>query len=274
MKEKIKVANDNALWVNTVSNYVIAFTIIVIFGMFAILIVNFKLATEETKPTQEPKILSKVVKELGESVYLNPSTFVENADYIDENGIKVRTALKTSAEFSFYDTGLIVSKDKQYLEVGSYEIDVYYKQKKHKVVLEVQDTTAPEFISFSDTVSMQKGKRLDASTLCKVKDYSETTIQYEDVSKVNFDKEGTYSAKISATDEYGNKTTKPLTIKIVSDSKGSSSTSQSGSMKGKTKTFATEAETRAFGEACLKDGRATSYYYSIQPDGTYLATFS
>lgn len=273
-REKRPTANDNSLWVNTVSNYIIAISLFSLFSMLLFLFINFKISTNGIERQTAIKVLEEVTVELGDTVILTPSTFVENTDDVDIDAVKVKSTLQKSENYTYYDTGVVVTKGKQYLDVGSYDIELLYKGETYKPILQVVDTTAPEFTNYSDTVSIEKGQAKTADQVFKVKDLSACTVVFENDTDIDFNKVGAYSTEIIAKDEYGNKTSKPLTVKIVEKGKnaqGSPSTNET--VAGQTKKFATEAEVRTYGEACLRDGRATNYHYSIQSDGSYLATF-
>lgn len=273
-KEKRAIANDNALWVNTVSNYIIAISMVSLFGMLLFLFINFKVATSGFERPVSVKVLKEVTIELGDTAILTPSVFIENSDSIAIENVKIKSDLQKSEEYTYYDTGVVVTKGKQYLDVGTYEIELTYKEKTYTSQLIIKDSTPPTFTNYSDTVSVERDQIKTAEQLFKVRDLSAFAVSFASKNDIDFNKTGSYSTKIIAEDEYGNKTTKPLTIKVVDKNESSySSSSPKGGMKGQTKTFATEAEVRAFGEACLKDGRAYSYHYTIQPDGSYLATF-
>lgn len=272
--EKRAIANDNSLWVNTVSNYIIAISMVSLFGMLLFIFINFKVATSGFEKNVSANVLKEVTIELGDTVILAPSVFVENSDSIAIENVKIKSVLQKSEEYAYYDTGMVVSKGKQYLDVGTYEIELTYKEKTYTSQLIIKDSTPPTFTNYSETVSVERGQTKTAEQLFKAQDLSSFTVSFESENDIDFNKTGSYSTAIIAEDEYGNKTTKPLTIKVVEKNKSSqASSSPKGDMAGQTKTFATEAEVRAFGEACLKDGRAYSYHYTIQPDGSYLATF-
>lgn len=105
-------------------------------------------------------------------------------------------------------------KDKSYVPVGEYKATATYKEEKVSFIVKVEDTTAPEFVDFSEVIEVEQGYSEDISTKFKATDLSEVTIK-ADTSKVDFNVVGEYEIKITAKDKYKNKTTKTAKVKVV-----------------------------------------------------------
>ena len=113
-------------------------------------------------------------------------------------------------------------KDKDYPEVGEYELPFTYRTMiKHsdKLKVVVKDTTKPEFTSFSEKIEVAKGnKDFDFKSYFKASDLSNCTLDI-DTKDVKFDKEGDYTAKVTATDAYNNKESKKFTVVVKAEEK-------------------------------------------------------
>ena len=163
----------------------------------------------------------------GNSLKLKDSSFI--FEFGDKVPFKVDYYLKnkkekilTNSKIKFKNEYLvdtsndeIKSLDAKYLNVGTYELYIEYKDKKVYFNIEVKDTTKPEFKDFKDTIIIeQNALDVDLSKFYEATDLSNTTILVEsdfDVSKV-----GEYKALIKATDYFGNTEEKESTIKVIS----------------------------------------------------------
>ena len=119
-------------------------------------------------------------------------------------------------------SSLKMVKDKDYPEVGEYELPFTYRTMiKHsdKLKVVVKDTTKPEFTSFSEKIEVAKGnKDFDFKSYFKASDLSNCTLDI-DTKDVKFDKEGDYTAEVTATDAYNNKESKKFTVVVKAEEK-------------------------------------------------------
>lgn len=119
-------------------------------------------------------------------------------------------------------SSLKMVKDKDYPEVGEYELPFTYRTMiKHsdKLKVVVKDTTKPEFTSFSEKVEVAKGNEdFDFKSYFKASDLSNCTLDI-DTKDVKFDKEGDYTAEVTATDAYNNKESKKFTVVVKAEEK-------------------------------------------------------
>ncbi len=150
--------------------------------------------------------------EFGDKVPFKVDFYIKN----NKKNIITNSKIKFKNEY-LLDTsqGEIKSLDSKYLEVGTYELYIEYKNKKEYFSIEVTDTTKPEFKDFKDTVIIeQNALDVDLSKFYEATDLSNTTILVEsdfDISKI-----GEYQATIKATDYFGNTAKKESTIKVIS----------------------------------------------------------
>ena len=107
------------------------------------------------------------------------------------------------------------SKNLNIKKLGEYEITYTYKDRDYEAVIQVVDTTKPEFKGLDDlTVSLNTTP--DLKTGVEVNDNSLEKIQYKiDSKKLDTSKEGTYEVTYSAKDSSGNKTTVKRKIEVI-----------------------------------------------------------
>ena len=119
-------------------------------------------------------------------------------------------------------SSLKMVKDKDYPEVGEYELPFTYKTMTNhsdKLKVTVKDTTKPKFTSFSEKIEVTKGdKDFDFKKHFEASDLSSCTIDIN-TKDVKFDKEGDYTAKVTATDAYNNKESKKFTVVVKAEEK-------------------------------------------------------
>lgn len=129
-----------------------------------------------------------------------------------------------------------IDTDGSDLEVGNYVLSLSYNEEVEDVKVTVSDTTAPEFVDFTDRVIFIQGESTDLTQLFKTEDKSPVEVTVE--GNVDFNTVGEYSVKFIATDEYENTTEKDCVIQIdekpkeitpVKDTSGNSGSNSSSS---------------------------------------------
>ncbi len=119
-------------------------------------------------------------------------------------------------------SSLKMVKDKDYPEVGEYELPFTYKTMTNhsdKLKVTVKDTKKPKFTSFSEKIEVTKGnKDFDFKKHFKASDLSSCTLDIN-TKDVNFDKEGDYTAEVTATDAHKNKESKKFTVVVKAEEK-------------------------------------------------------
>ena len=140
---------------------------------------------------------------------------IDNSAIFGDNSDKVKDI---EVDYS----SLKMVKDKDYPEVGEYELPFTYRTMiKHSDMLKVvvKDTTKPKFTSFSEKIEVAKGnKDFDFKSYFKASDLSNCTLDI-DTKDVKFDKEGDYTAEVTATDAYNNKESKKFTVVVKAEEK-------------------------------------------------------
>ena len=134
-------------------------------------------------------------------------------DYIDSDLTNKSLISKIKMDTS----NIKVEKDKNYPQIGEYEIAFTYKDKKEIIYLYVKDTTAPNFINLKNELEFEKNKKpsqKELSNKFNAKDLDKCTISVDD-SKVDYSKLGIYEATVTVEDESGNTATEDITINIV-----------------------------------------------------------
>lgn len=164
--------------------------------------------------------------EYGKDVVLKAETFVKNMDEMPEEikkTIKLDSELMTdSTQYSYNkSTNKVVTKDEKYLNEGTYDINISYEQnggKKYEHVrLEVEDTVAPRFTKFQTFAYVcQNATGVNPTNFVRATDLNKVTYTYKP-SEYNLKKPGRYTVNITAEDRAGNKTTKRMTLKVVSE---------------------------------------------------------
>ncbi len=163
-----------------------------------------------------------VEAELGQKVSTNIADYLDTdkADDVDKviKNTKQTNNIKYVTVDNLDENGKIVSKEeKDYPEVGNYEISFSYKKEKATIKVTVKDTTKPEIkapesidvIQYTDLSTFNFGELLKATDYSDVKDWKINT------SKVDVNTIGSYELKVSIQDKYKNKATKKLTVNVV-----------------------------------------------------------
>lgn len=106
-------------------------------------------------------------------------------------------------------------KDKDYAKVGEYKATAEYNDESKPFTIKVADTTAPVFKDLKKEIKVeQNAENVDYVKYFEAEDLSEVKIKV-DTKKVDLSKTGEYELKVTATDEYKNKTTKKVKIIVV-----------------------------------------------------------
>ena len=115
------------------------------------------------------------------------------------------------------ESNIIMEENKTYASIGTYNINVLYKDIKLVQVVEVIDTTKPE-LSIKEIIEVDYATDLstyDFKQFITTSDLSELKDYIIDLSKVNSNVSGEYETVISIEDVYGNKAEKQFKIKIL-----------------------------------------------------------
>lgn len=186
---------------------------------------------KSTLPLKEDLIF-----EYGEVIKLEPKTFLSND--VEKNvlsSVELTSDLMSNAEKYTFDKKkfTVTSKDKKYLDVGEYEVNLKYSKESKEVPFEVKDTKAPAFEDFLTEIRIeQNAEDVDLKDYFKATDLSGAEIT---IDKKDFDikKKGKYDITVSATDKYKNTTEKKSVVVKVVDSKDAEENGLTETVDGK-----------------------------------------
>lgn len=180
-------------------------------------------------PTSSDLVLKdyKKVYELGTTVKVDVSKYIDvdsQPSAIDTNSIELYSTLFTNTSKYTYDndTGVVVSKGKEYLEAGTYTITIQYKKngtsKEKDITLKVKDTKAPDFVDFNSSIYViQNAQSVNFSNYFEAEDLSQTArITTDSASSVNLTKTGIYDMKVTAVDASDNKNEQTCRVHVIS----------------------------------------------------------
>lgn len=188
----------------------------IIVGIVAVIVVCLGIVYAVTS---QPSIVVKAQEiELGDTVALTKESLLDTEKMDAElvNDIKITSDLMTDTDKYSYneETGEVTSKDENYLEAGTYTVTLTYGDKTEEAEIKVQDTKAPEFIGFRDTITVeQNAEGFDLSRYFLAEDKSEVSVEPKE--KTDISKAETITNTIVATDEFDNSTEKECEIKVV-----------------------------------------------------------
>ncbi len=207
------------------------------------------------------KVVSTKTVELGEPVSLKASDYLleqPSQTVLDE--ITVDSDLMTNSKYNYNAFSETVSTaNKDFLETGTYTINLNYKGQKYPVTLTVKDTVMPEFVSPAAVVTIPKGTtNFDFSKVYRTTDKDTVTLSVDGDFDVN--KVGTYPITLIATDKSGNSNSLEVTINVVGNNTPIKSTDQFDN-----ELVPSESDDD---EALASDANANSQDYTTIPDDT------
>jgi hypothetical protein len=172
-----------------------------------------------------------VLKDYKQTYELGDTVKVKLGKYIDKDNqpstigdsFSMYSTLFTNTSKYDYDstTGIVKSKDKDYLEAGEYTITIQYTKdgtsKEKDVTFTVKDTKAPKFKDFDSLIYVvQNASNVDFSRYFEAEDLSNVTITTDAKESVDLSKVGKYEMKVTAKDSSKNKTTDKCTVHVIS----------------------------------------------------------
>lgn len=205
-----------------------ALAIITITGLGSLFFYTFEAAQRKNEELKNftMQVNEDLKYEYGKDVVLKAETFVKNMDEMPEEikkTIKLDSELMTdSTQYSYNkSTNKVVTKDEKYLNEGTYDINISYEQnggKKYEHTrIEVKDTVAPRFTKFQTFAYVcQNATGVNPTNFVRATDLNKVTYSYKP-SEYNLKKPGRYTVNVTAEDRAGNKTTKKMTFKVISE---------------------------------------------------------
>lgn len=169
--------------------------------------------------TSKSRIVLKTQEiELGDEIVLTTDSLLDTEKMDEEivKSIKISSDLMSDDEKYTYDeqTGVVTTKDENYLEAGAYTITFTYGDKSEDVEITVKDTKKPKFIGFKDTITVeQNAEGFDLSKYYLVEDKSDVSVKSE--KKTDISKATTTKNTIVGTDQFDNAIKKECMVKIV-----------------------------------------------------------
>lgn len=106
------------------------------------------------------------------------------------------------------------AEGQEYDKIGKYTLDLKYEDKTKQVIVEVADTTAPEFNATAEIDTIE-GVDLDFTSLITATDLSGATVDFKNMKDVDLKVAGEYTLKAVAKDKAGNKAKKDIKIKVA-----------------------------------------------------------
>lgn len=153
--------------------------------------------------------------------------------YIDD-----ATSTKKINELELIAKDLIIKDDKfvsdgsDILNIGRYDIEIKNQKQSKKFLIEVIDSTPPEFVEFSELIILEQNSiDVDLTSFFKADDLFEVEITLQgdiDLSKVE-----EYTVNVIATDENDQKSQREATIKIIDFESAKKENSVSKNIEGK-----------------------------------------
>ncbi len=158
-----------------------------------------------------------VTIELGNSVSIKPQNYLDKKK-TDEDAYKncqlTSSILKNQDEYTVTTDKKIVSKDKNYLNVGEYKFKITYLSQSQTITVNVVDTTKPVFEIFTKNIEVEsETKEIKWTDYYQATDLTEVKINVDD-SDVDLNKAGTYKIKVTATDIDENSVTKNAEVTV------------------------------------------------------------
>ena len=158
-----------------------------------------------------------VTIELGNSVSIKPQDYLDKKK-TDEDAYKncqlTSSILKNQDEYTVTTDKKIVSKDKNYLNVGEYKFKITYLSQSQTITVNVVDTTKPVFEIFTKNIEVEaETKEIKWTDYYQATDLTEVKINVDD-SDVDLNKAGIYKIKVTATDIDENSVTKNAEVTV------------------------------------------------------------
>lgn len=159
--------------------------------------------------TQNDLVLKdkEMVIEYGQPLSSNALDYL-NVDKSNKDAVNL-------AEIDF--SGVKLAENKKYPSLGEHTIVIKSNDESHKVLISVKDTTKPAFKDFKEEVEFVRDCKVSAEEFSKMftaEDLDTTTVTVDD-SKVDYAKEGEYTATVKAIDGSKNEVTQDIKVKIT-----------------------------------------------------------
>lgn len=158
----------------------------------------------------------QVIYEYGEDIFIDPNDFLEE---LDEEIIDEIEVISEQENLMIEDQRLVLAdeegNEKEYVDVGEYDLKFVYENEEKEVKVVVEDTTAPDFIDFLSEIKIeQNALNVDFNKFFKCEDLSGCTFTLQ--NEVDLSTIGEYELEVLAKDEYGNENKAISKVIVVS----------------------------------------------------------
>lgn len=150
--------------------------------------------------------------EMGEKVPFESKYYLQNSiskKVVDASEIKFKNSYYISQ-----DNNELKTEGMEYLNAGTYDVIISYKNKNVSFAIKVEDTTKPKFEYFKDEIILEQNSlNVDLTKFYKASDLTDVTIVVS--SDYDLSKVGEYVVAVKATDQHNNTETKESKIKVI-----------------------------------------------------------
>lgn len=148
------------------------------------------------------------VYELGTDITADVTNYLNETDSIKD----LKEFIMSSDDLILKDNTFI-KRELDLVPVGKYNFNIQYKDKTKKFVIEVVDTTKPEFNSLKSIIELEETKEnINLTEYFEASDFSNVTLAIE--GEYNLSEAGEYKLKIIATDESNNIASEDFVLKV------------------------------------------------------------
>ena len=183
----------------------------------------------ERKITKKTKVLIAVAAVIVIAAGISVAVMLSNPLKLQKETVNVEFGQKISTDAKDYlkksvDPDIVKktkvsykknpAEGQEYDKIGKYTLDLKYGDKTKQVIVEVADTTAPEFNATAEIDTIE-GVDLDFTSLITATDLSGATVDFKNMKDVDLKVAGEYTLKAVAKDKAGNKAKKDIKIKVA-----------------------------------------------------------
>ena len=190
----------------------------------------------ERKITKKTKVLIAVAAVIVIAAGISAAVMLSNPLKLQKETVNVEFGQKISTDAKDYlkksvDPDIVKktkvsykknpAEGQEYDKIGKYTLDLKYGDKTKQVIVEVADTTAPEFNATAEIDTIE-GVDLDFTSLITATDLSGATVDFKNMKDVDLKVAGEYTLKAVAKDKAGNKAKKDIKITVAAKPDGMS----------------------------------------------------
>ena len=198
---------------------------IIILFVFILFLVGFMLLFRNQSSIHLKS--DKFIFEYGDEVCSKIECYIDDASFtkkINEFELIARDLVIKDDKF--------VSDDSNVLNIGRYDLEIKNQNQSKKFLIEVIDSTPPEFTEFSELIILEQNSiDVDLTSFFMADDLFEVKITLQ--GDIDLSKVGEYTVNVIATDENNQKSEKEATIKVIDFESAKKENSVSKNIEGK-----------------------------------------